>query len=380
MKFFINTLPLLAQRTGIGNYIYHIAKNLLRVAHEHQFVFYYGYPSHRLYCSEDRLYWNLVWSVRRLAKKLPYSRELLYASCYYLFQHRLLNLDVYFEPNFIPLAIPARKLVTTIMDFSFHLHPEWHPRHRIAYFQANFWNKIHQADRIIVPSHYIAQEAKEMLPFDKDKVTTIPLGIDHHLFHPYAPEVLAEFRKQKRLPEKFILFTGSIEPRKNLLGLLQAYDMLTPDIKQEYKLVLAGFEGWNNQQIMTWIGKNQTHINYLGYINDAELAWLYNLASLVVLPSFYEGFGLPPLEAMACGTPSIVSRVASLPEVCGDAAIYIDPHQPSTIAEAITNLARQSTLRDELRHKGLAHVRQYSWEKSAAQHFAVLREVAENKS
>jgi glycosyltransferase involved in cell wall biosynthesis len=376
MKLLINTVPLLAPRTGVGNYIYHIARQLLAIIADHKFVFYYGYPSRTLYSSEDRFYWNMVWTVKHLMQRLPYSREILYACCYALFQRRLRGVDVYFEPNFIPLDIPARKLVTTIMDFSFHRYPEWHPKYRIAYFQANFWQKIHHADIIIVPSHYIAQEARELLPEENGKIRTVHLGIDHHLFHPYPPEILQKFKCHKQLPGKFILFTGSIEPRKNLLGLLRAYDLLANDIKKEYKLVLAGFEGWNNQEIMQWIGKNQKDISYLGYVSDIELAYLYNLASMLVLPSFYEGFGLPPLEAMACGTPTVVSRVASLPEICGDAASYVNPHEPSSIAEAITNLARHNDICDDLRRKGLTQAQQFSWEKSAREHLEIFQEVS----
>jgi glycosyltransferase involved in cell wall biosynthesis len=136
---------------------------------------------------------------------------------------------------------------------------------------------------------------------------------------------LETVKAQYRLPENFILFVGSIEPRKNLKRLLQAYTDMDDKIRKEFKLVLIGFKGWENEEIMRLIHKLKSDIFYLGYLPEEELGKLYNLARLSIYPSLYEGFGLPPLEAMACGCPIIVSHTASLPEVCGDAAFYADP-------------------------------------------------------
>ena len=151
--------------------------------------------------------------------------------------------------------------------------------------------------------------------------------------------------------------------------------MLPDTFKMDYKFVLAGFSGWNNTEVMDIIRKESGNIIYLGYLSEQELAYLYNLANVFIYPSFYEGFGLPPLEAMACGTPVIVSRVSSMPEICGDAAYYVDPMKMSSISEAIYTVATNENLKNILKGKGLLQAEQYNWDKSAQEHLAVFREV-----
>jgi glycosyltransferase involved in cell wall biosynthesis len=182
-------------------------------------------------------------------------------------------------------------------------------------------------------------------------------------------------RRRYSLPEHFIFFTGSLEPRKNLKNLIQAYSGLDKRIRKDIKLVLAGFKGWQNKEIMALLRKVKSDVFYLGYVSDAALRDLYNLATLFVYPSFYEGFGLPPLEAMACGCPVVVSNAASLPEVCGGAAYYVDPYNIESIAEGIHKVLTDEALRQSLIEKGLERAKLFSWEKSAKKHIEVFDEV-----
>jgi glycosyltransferase involved in cell wall biosynthesis len=170
------------------------------------------------------------------------------------------------------------------------------------------------------------------------------------------------------LPDSFVLFVGSIEPRKNLLTLLKAYADLPLQQKQSNPLVLVGFKGWQNQEIMSIIDSQQEFINYLGYVSDEQLPHIYNLATLFVYPSYYEGFGIPPIEAFACGTPTIVSNITSLPEVCGDCAIYIDPYNQQQLTNELNSILNNKTLQQKLIQKALVKVQQYSWDLSAKKH------------
>jgi glycosyltransferase involved in cell wall biosynthesis len=192
----------------------------------------------------------------------------------------------------------------------------------------------------------------------------------------YDRETVEAFRSAHNLPEKFILFVGSIEPRKNLERLLTAYLQLPEAIKREYKLVLSGFAGWKNSSIMALIQKAQEHVVFLGYISVRDLALLYNAATIFAYPSLYEGFGLPPIEAMACGTPVLVSNVASLPEVCGEAALYCDPLDVEQISGQMQKLLRDTQLQKSLVTRGHARIQDYSWENSASALKQLFKDVA----
>ncbi|MCX5793005.1 MAG: glycosyltransferase family 1 protein [Elusimicrobia bacterium] len=287
----------------------------------------------------------------------------------------LRSFELYFEPNFIPLEIRAKRRVVTVHDFSFELHPQWHPKERVEHFAGNFWKNIGRADRIIVPSDFIRDEAVNRFGLPAEKVRRIHNGFSREQFHPCAPAETAAVRQKYSLPENFILFVGSMEPRKNILNLLKAYAGLGAALRKDLKLVLAGFKGWENREIMDLIGKVKEDVLYLGYLQDAELGALYNLAVLFAYPSRYEGFGLPPLEAMACGCPVVVSRAASLPEVCGGAAVYVDPLDTESIAEGLRKVAQDEPLRKTMRAAGLERARLFSWESSAREHLKLFKEV-----
>ena len=177
-----------------------------------------------------------------------------------------------------------------------------------------------------------------------------------------------------------MLFVGSIEPRKNLKSLIGAYLSLDKGIRKDTKLVLAGFKGWENEEIMQLLKKVKSDVVYLGYLSNIELGKLYNLATLFVYPSLYEGFGLPPLEAMACGCPVVVSDTASLPEVCGDAAQYVDPRDVDSIAEGIDKVLSDEAHRRSLIARGIARSKLFSWDKAAKKHLEVFEDAVENCS
>ena len=276
--------------------------------------------------------------------------------------------ELYWQPNFIPNSgIKAKKIVTTVHDFSFILYRDFHPKERIEYFEKYFFNNLDRSDMIITGSEYTKREILKYTKFKEDKIVVIYHGIDHNLFKVYQKIELGF-----DLPSKFILSVGSIEPRKNLLRLLKAYQGLPLEIKDEYKLLLVGFSGWENSEIISLIKELEEYVQYLGFISDEELAQVYNLATLFVYPSLYEGFGLPVLEAMACGTAVVSSGLSSLPEVGGDAPLYCDPYSITDIQEKIVSTLADSSKRDSMVKKGLAQAQKFSWQKSAQEHKRVF--------
>lgn len=360
MKLCVDALMLLAPHTGIGRYVY---ENSLRLGENNRIdiTYYYGYFSKTLLREPCQ---SPLSRIRNFIVKRPWLKRFVRFLTASAANNATETFDLYWQGNFIPNpGIKASKKVCTIHDFSFEHDPHWHPEERVAYMKRHLHNSAQTCDLILTGSEYTKHEIIERLDVPSEKVRVIYHGVDHEMFRVYE-ETPLDFA----LPERFLLFVGSIEPRKNLLLLLQAYSSLKKDFKEDFPLVLIGFKGWENKEVMELIEKESSHIRYLGYLSDRELAFVYNRATIFVFPSLYEGFGLPPLEAMACGTPVIVSNTSSMPEVCGDAAYYVDPKTAANIADGIEKVASDSALQETLRKKGLARAAQFSWERSAKEH------------
>lgn len=367
LNLLIDSLSLVSSFTGIGRYTYEIADKLEKNK-TFKIDYFYGYYSKKLMrpseSKEIKKIKSLIIKNQTLKK---YVRRILFLSSRFFAP----KYDIYWQPNFIPNdGIKAKKIVTTVHDFSFILYKDFHPKERIEYFEQYFFKNIIKSDIIITGSNFSKQEILERLSFDEKRVKVIYHGIDHKLFKIYD-----DLKVNFDLPEKFIFSVGSIEPRKNLIGLLKAYNSLNEELRNEYKLVLAGFKGWENKEIMTLIEKNKENIHYLGFISDIELAKVYNMASLFLFPSFYEGFGLPVLESMACGTPVLCSNTSSLPEVGKDCVVYCNPYDIEDIKNKIALVLNNEDLQKEMIEKGFERAKLFSWEKSAQEHLKVFEEV-----
>lgn len=371
-KIVIDAIPLLSSLTGIGRYASEVSKHLDKDG-SFDTHYFYGYYSKKLIRSKDA---SQVKSLKSFLQKIPLLKKVL-RKFLMLFSRVLApKFELYWEPNFIPLdGIKSSKLVTTVHDFSFHEHPLWHPKERLDYFNTYFFKNVKRSDWIITGSEFSKREIVEYLGYPKEKITVIYHGVDQKLYKVYKKSDLQVSKSKFGLDDKFLLFVGSIEPRKNLLNLLKAYNLLSPEIKNAYPLVLVGFKGWENKELMQEIEKSKDRVRYLGYLTDLELAHTYNLATLFIYPTLYEGFGIPPLEAMACATAVIASNVASLPEVCGDAVVYCEPDKVEDIKQKITLVIRDAKLREELIDKGLKRVTKFTWENSADKHMQVFKKV-----
>jgi len=370
LKIVIDSISLLSSLTGIGRYTYEISKQL-KEQKSISIEYFYGYYSKNLMeISSGKELKNLKSIIiknsflKKLVREVLFTSSRLFASSY----------DLYWQPNFIPNSgIKAKKIVTSVHDFSFIHYRDFHPKERIEHIEKYFFKNVARSDMIITGSNYTKEEIVQRLNFKDTQIKVIYHGIDHQLFRKYI-EPKVDFE----LPKKYILSVGSIEPRKNLIGLLKAYALLNDKLKQEYRLVLVGFKGWENQEIMKIIEQNKKSIHYLGFISNEDLAKVYNRASCFVYPSFYEGFGLPPLEAMACGTPVVCSNASSLPEVGGDAVVYCNPHDSDDISKKIAMLLEDSKLQQKMIKKGLLQAKKFSWEKSAEEHLKVFKEVIDS--
>ncbi len=366
-KILIDSISLMSSLTGIGRYTYEIAKKI-EIKKDFECNYFYGYYSKELlHLSAGKE----VKSLKSFIVKNSFIKKFVRTMLLNLSRLSLNKYDLYWQPNFMPNnGIKAKKIVTSVHDFSFILHKDFHPKERIEYFEKYCFKNIGKSDAIITGSEFSKREILERLDFKDEDVHIIYHGIDHELFKVYD-----DLNIGFDLPKKFIFSVGSIEPRKNLIGLLKAYNLLSNEIKDEYKLVLAGFKGWGNDEIMNIINKNKENIIYLGFISDIELAKVYNLSSCFVFPSFYEGFGLPVLEAMACGTPVVCSDASSIPEVGGDAVVYCNPYEIEDIKNKIEFVLNDNPLQEDMIKKGLERAKLFSWEKSADEHMRIFREV-----
>jgi glycosyltransferase involved in cell wall biosynthesis len=375
-KIVINTISLLSKLTGIGRYTFEVCKRITQLGVNVDFNFFYGYYSKKLYMMDIPPSGKLAKTIKNHLARYYHIKKITRESLLFVSRFSPKAFDLYWEPNIVPIKhLRSKYLVTTIHDFSFHHYPECLPKENKEYLQKHFWKNIQKSDRIITVSHFIKGEIIDLLKYDEERIKVIYNGVDHANFKPYDDLLLSEFREAHNLPEKFILFVGSIEPRKNLKTVLMGYNALPDTFKRECKFVLAGFSGWKNAEVMDIIRRERDNIVYLGYLSDRELAYLYNLATVFIYASLYEGFGLPPLEAMACGTPVIVSRSSSLPEICSDAAYYVDPHSIDSIAQGMLNIFSDHALREDMVQRGIVRSQSFSWDQSARSHLSLFSEV-----
>lgn len=286
--------------------------------------------------------------------------------------------DVFWSPhiNFSNFSDEA-KHVLTIHDISFLRYPEFFN------WRKNFWhrsldlqNLVSQATKIVAVSENTRQDIIELFKVPEDKVQTIYSGVNELKSLP-TPSEEKEFLLKHDLGQRFILFLGTIEPRKNVAGLIYAYNRFRDEnIKLvEVQLVLAGAKGWRNREIYrAWEQSPYRHdIKFLGYVSTREKELLYQKAELFVYPSYYEGFGLPVLEAMDRGIPVITSNVSSLPEVVGRAAITLNPYDINEIAKALELVINSDSLKKSLIAAGKQQAKLFSWEKTAEEYIKLFR-------
>lgn len=289
---------------------------------------------------------------------------------------RRLKLDVLHCPMHVLPAICPTKSVVTVLDLTFMRYPETFPSAQRRYLEFFTRRGVRKADAVIAISECTRGDVIESFGVPESKVATTLLGVDE-CFQPVSEEAVERIRRRYGLGDINLLYVGTLEPRKNIPTLLTAFDAARKAVPGDVNLILAGGKGWFYDQVFRQIEELgiEERVRLTGYVPREDLPALYCAATAFVYPSLYEGFGLPPLEAMACGTPVITSNTSSLPEVVGDAGIMVDPHDTESLAESIVKVLNNAEIRDSMREKGLARAGKFSWKETARRTLNVYQNV-----
>ncbi len=284
--------------------------------------------------------------------------------------------DIAFVPYWAPPLASRVPVVVTIHDVSYEAHPEWFRwSNRLSFRLFSRW-AAKTARRIITVSEYSKTEIMKHYRTPENKIRVISEAVGEGFQRILDKNCLDQTKQKYNINRPFILFVGQIHTRRNIERLLQVFYDLKTKKKIDHQLILVGQNIWPFLDLDSRIKENglEGEVIYLDYIPRPDLVGLYNLASVFVYPSLYEGFGLPPLEAMACGTPVVSSNVASIPEVVGNAGLLVDPYNAGELSEAIWSIINNPALRSDLIQKGFERVKQFSWEKAARETLRVYEE------
>ncbi len=286
--------------------------------------------------------------------------------------------DGYHALAFVSPLLLLKPSVVTIYDLSFVHYPERLPASRRLYLQTLSRLSARRARRVIAISKATAVDICSTWGIDRAKIDVAAPGYDPAEFHPLPESEIAAFRAQKGLPDRFWLFIGTLEPRKNLVTLIEGYAALPPE--KRLPLIIAGGRGWDYEPIFAAVEKYQlgSQVQFPGFIPAEELAFWYNSAETFVYPSIFEGFGLPVLEAMACGTPVAVSRASSLIEVAENAGMMVEPYAPESWTGALARIYADREWRGDARLQGVEAAKRYSWTHMAEQTAASYRRAFES--
>lgn len=287
------------------------------------------------------------------------------------------NLDIFHSPDFIPPQRAGKRQIITVHDLNFIYYPEFLTADSRRYYAGQIEWAVRQADHISADSHHTRQDLIERLHVPPEKVTAVHLAANAVYTKAQSEDAVWETLAGFNLPEGFLLFVGTLEPRKNVPLLLDAYRRLRQEGITDLPLVLVGRKGWLYDEIFERIGQLglEEQVRHLSGVDDERLAHLYSAASLLALPSFYEGFGLPPLEAMHCGCPVVVSDRGSLPEIVGTAGIVLPPDNTEAWAEALALVINDEAKREAMITAGFAQAKKFNWQTAAAQTLGIYRNV-----
>jgi glycosyltransferase involved in cell wall biosynthesis len=369
----INATALLSPRTGIGQYVYHLGKECLE-AHDVSPTFFYGTWNKKL---REQPLPNIDTIKNCIKRAIPWSytiKTLIFQAQFSLglLQHQV---DLYHEPNYLAYRFPGPSVIT-VHDLSWIRHPETHPKQRLTVMNRYFPRSLERAAAILTDCSFVKQELVEMFGLNPERVTPVLLGLSAEFF-PRAPVECKSFLAKHGLAfGQYVLSVGTLEPRKNIPALIDAYSLLPAELQRRFPLVLVGMRGWLNSGLEARMKSlvERGVIKPLGYVPDSAMPLIYSGAAAFVFPSLYEGFGLPPLEAMACGVPVISSQSSSLPEVVGDAGILVDPQDVDAISDSLRRVLEDRAFAEGLAHKGIQRAAGFSWKRTAAETISVYRQ------
>jgi glycosyltransferase involved in cell wall biosynthesis len=373
MHIGLDGIPLGEIKTGVGHYTFELARALAHLAPEDEFELVSPYPYVAAY--NDEAAQSLPPNLRVIEAKVDRLRRRRWWSIGLPLYLKKASFSLFHGTNYnLPLwkACPA---VLTIHDLSLFLHPETHERHLVRRARWRLPTMARAATMIITPSESVRREVCEHLGIEPERVLAIPEAA-RRSFQQMPLAETVEVRKRLKVEDEFILFVGTIEPRKNLLSLARALEEILRATSLRPQLVIAGKEGWLTGELFAYLknAEMRERVHFTGYISDRDLCALYSSCRAFVYPSLYEGFGLPPLEAMACGAPVITSRIPSIMETVGEAARLIAPTDFRELAESIIGMLVDESAREHLSVAGLQRAAEFSWERTASATLDVYRE------
>lgn len=375
MKIGVNAMQVRAAKSGVGQYIHALLDSAVRLAPDDEFLIYCNAanePNYRYDTPNSRTkIWGLSGAPRPV--RLSYEAALLPT------QLNRDALDVFHgASNFLPARRADCPYVVSIHDLSYHVHPERCPPMRRYYWYAMTQRTVALADRILTISQNSRNDIIRFFPHAEAKTRVISLAAHRRFQRLDLQREQSELAPlEDRLTGRpYVLYLGTLEPGKNVSRIVKSFDAVAADFP-EHVLVLAGDKGWLYESVFETIdaSKHRDRIFYVGHVGDNQAVHLFNFAEAFVFPSLYEGFGLPPLEAMACGCPVITSNRSSIPEVVGNAARLIDPENDAELTQALQEVLGNRALRDEMRQAGLERAQQFSWDKCAVETLGVYREL-----
>jgi glycosyltransferase involved in cell wall biosynthesis len=361
------------RQAGVSRYTEALLRELPVLAPTDTFVVFSGPerpPAERAFDA------RLQWAHTRIPTSRPAAR-IAWEQTAGLSIARRYGLDLVHAPVNVTPIVSGVPRVVTVHDLAFHLYPEQYPGAKQRYLRAMTRLSVRRATRVIAVSEATRDDVIRLYGADPERVVTAPNGVGPE-FQPLPDEQIAAFRRERQLPEHFVLFLGTLQPRKNLETLLRAYARVMAETG--WSLVVAGAEGWGTTPIFTLARALgiEDNVRFVGYVAPQELPFWYNAAGMLVYPSFYEGFGLPALEAMACGTPVIAADNSALPEVVGDAGLLVGARDVDGFAHAITTLARDADFRHRLGRRGQLRAAGYSWRRTAELTLAVYQQALDS--
>lgn len=362
MRVVVDAVPLLIRSAGVKNYLYYWISHLRRAAGTDVVDTFpalaeFGPLDHDASIAGR---WRTVSGLAALAIANNSPLPVLEIAAG--------NADVFHATNLVRNPPRKLRLTTTLHDMTSWLMPELHPSANLSADRA-FAGLLRRADGIIAVSESTRNDAVRGLGIREDRIAVIHSGIAEAFFAVEAGAV-EEVRRRYRLLRPFVLFIGTVEPRKNLDGLLDAWESMPASIRDEFELVLAGPIGWASAATAARVRA----MRYLGYVPEADLAPLTAAATVFAYPSLYEGFGFPVAQAMAAGVPVVTSNVSSLPEIAGDAAVLVDPRSLQELRDALARLLISPGLRADLAARGRIRAQEFRWGRCAAQSWKFFRQ------
>jgi glycosyltransferase involved in cell wall biosynthesis len=367
MRVGIDGYPLAEPRTGVGHYTLELARALALISPADEFELVSPAPFERAALAEiERA------NLPNLSTKNPKASSIRghWWSIGLPLYLRRVGCDLFHGTNFdVPLWNPLgkkRRRVVTIHDLSALLHPQKHRSRLVRRARLRLPLVARVSDMIITPTESVKREVCHRFNVKPGKVKAIPSAARRN-FQPMPFAQTAEIRRRLGVEDNFLLFVGTLEPRKNLLTLLKAFEEIIANSALRPQLVIAGGEGWLMDDLFAFIRKSAVseRLHFTGYLSDEDLRALYSSCRIFIYPSVYEGFGLPPLEALACGAPVIAGRIPSLQETLGTAARLVEPLNVKALAREMIDLLEDENQRQTLGAAGPGHAGKFSWEKTA---------------